>query len=301
MAEAYGPLAEGPEAIYWNPAGLAQMRRAEASYTRSEFLDFFHHDFLAYAYPSAWAKGTIAASLTRFSQDSLPVVTNGGQELGNFSPHSEAVAIAYAHSFDLEEGDLPFRDYFKESWSLPGNMRPLQHDKEPWSGTVMAGLSLKFINETIYQRSATAFAVDGGALFRPVDLRELRMSFAVRNLGSREKFINDSQSLPLEMDFGAAWDQQWWKSRLVPALEIALPYYGNPYAKLGVEYSNPVTEDATVAVRAGYKSLTATNLSPLTGITFGLGTVYKRLKVDFGFQPMAELGQTYRFSVAMTW
>ena len=31
MGEAYGPVAEGPEAIYWNPAGLAQLDTGSAN------------------------------------------------------------------------------------------------------------------------------------------------------------------------------------------------------------------------------------------------------------------------------
>lgn len=300
MAEAYGPVAEGPEAIYWNPAGLAQLKRPQVSYTRSEFLQFFHHDFLAYAHPVPLIRGTLAASITRLSQASLPVVTSANQEIGRFSPHSEAFTFAYAHSFEVEEEDRNFRDYFSGSWNLPAAARPLRHESEPWVGTVMIGGAVKIINETIHDRSASAFAFDAGGIFRPASIRSLSLSGTVRNLGTQETFIQEKEALPVEVGLGVAYDQRWWKSRLVPAFELVLPYYGSPHAKAGIEYRTPVAEATYVAVRGGYRTQSAVDLSPISGITFGLGCSHRSMTLDFGFQPMASLGQVYRLGLGWT-
>ena len=299
MAEAYGPVAEGPEAIYWNPAGLAQLRRPQVSYTRSEFLQFFHHDFLAYAHPVPLLRGTVGAAFTRFSQASLPVVTAANEELGRFAPHSEAFSLGYAHSFEIED-ERAFRDYFSEKWNLPPAVRPLRQESEPWSGTVMVGAAIKVVNETIHERSASAVALDAGALFRPSSLRALSLSATLRHFGTRETFISQSEGLPVEVGLGLAYDKRWWKSRLVPAFELALPYYGNPHAKAGVEYRTPVAEETYVAVRGGYRTQPAVDLSPISGITFGLGATRGGLSADFGFQPMAALGQVYRLGLGWT-
>lgn len=301
MGEAFGPVAEGAEAIYWNPAGLAQARQSQVSYTRSEFQGFFHHDFLAFSRPIGILHGTLAGSYTRLSQETLPAVTNANIQVGEFNPHSDAFALAYAHAFEMEDQETDDRAIFRGTWSLLGNNRPFRRDNEPWTGSVMAGLAVKVIRETYYNRSATALAFDGGAIFRPIDHQKVSLSFAFRNAGSKVKFVRESESLPAEIDFGVAYDQRWRESRLVPAFELALPYYGNPSAKFGLEYQKPIAEETRVALRAGYKTLTVGDLNPLSGITFGIGTEYRKLTLEFGFQPMAELGQVYRMTAGLRW
>ncbi|MBI3552786.1 MAG: hypothetical protein HY077_09725 [Elusimicrobia bacterium] len=301
MGEAYGPIAEGPEAIYWNPAGLAQARRPEVSYTRTELYGVIHHDFMAYAHPVALVRGTLAVSYTRLSQEALPVVTNANLEFSRFTPHSDAFAIGYAHSFDLEgsyEGD---RDYFHQAWETPGAQRPFRQQREAWAGTFMVGFALKGISEHLYDRSANAVALDGGAIFRPVGLEQLSLSATFHNAFGQEKFDQENFLLPVEFTAGAAYDQRWWQARLVPALEVVVPYFGNPYAKAGVEYSRPMGEGVTGAVRMGFKSLTVSDLDVFSGFTFGLGLQYKKLVADFAFEPMGDLGALYRFTVGWKW
>ena len=46
-------------------------------------------------------------------------------------------------------------------------------------------------------------------------------------------------------------------------------------------------------VRAGYKTQTAA-FEAMTGVTVGLGLLYRRASVDFAFQPLDEFGEVYR-------
>jgi hypothetical protein len=301
MGEAYGPVAEGAEAMYWNPAGLAQLRRPEFTYTRSEFATYFHHDFAAYARPALG--GAVGFAYTRLSQDALPVVTNANQQLGTFAPHSDAVAVGYAYAFDLAGDGLGRveNDVLDQRWSVPGVYRPLGHERDLWTGSLLIGGSVKYISESIYDASASAFAVDGGALFRPYDLERVSLSATFRNLGTKERFLTESESLPAEMDLGLAYDHRSDEFRLLPALELALPYYGNPSAKIGLEYTSARGSEFSFSVRAGYKSLQAVDLGPLAGATFGAGVRYRRFMTDFGLEPMAGLGQAYRLTIGMAW
>lgn len=301
MGEAFATVAEGPDAVYWNPAGLANARRLELSYTRAVFNRFFHHDFVAVSAPVRALRGALGASYTRLSQEKLTLVTNVNQEVGSFTPQSDAVSIAYATSFELDDDVKAERDYFGEAWKVPNAPRPLRARDEPWRGSLAVGLAVKAVNERIYRHNSHAVVFDGGALFRPTDYPDARLSFAFRNLGGAQKFAEESQNLPAELDFGIGWDRRSWRSRWLATLEAALPYFGNPYAKLGVEYSKPVGDGSSFAIRAGYKSMTAYDLTPLSGVTFGLGVRVSKATFDFGFQPVAELGQSFRFSFGFKW
>ncbi|MFA6319218.1 MAG: PorV/PorQ family protein [Elusimicrobiota bacterium] len=268
MGEAYGPIADGADALYWNPAGLARLNAPDAAYSHTEMLSFFHHDHMAYAHPVSFLGGTVGGAATLFYQDSLDLVSNTNQNLGRYSVHSEAYSLAYARS--VGSGD---------------------------PGGVGLGLAMKYVQETIYDRRAGGLAFDGGALFRFQEVEPMTFSFAFRNLGPARRFINQAEDLPAEMDFGASYDLKRGDRRLLVALEAAVPYYGAPFGKLGFEVPLKLGEESRAAFRLGYKTLPATDLGALSGITCGFGLGRGRASFDFAFQPMAELGEVYRFSL----
>lgn len=301
LGDAYGPIAEGPDAIYWNPAGLAALKRPEFSYTRTELLSGLHHDFAAYALPISKLSGTLGVSFTHFSQNSLPILTNANINLGKFSPYSDAFALAYAHQFEI--GERPARrdrEYFKEKWNIPGVNRPFTADNEAWTGTLMTGISMKVINETLYQRRTFALALDGGVIYRPLGMEQLSLSFALRHFGTKEKFHRQVENLPMEIDIGAAYNLQWDRARLLPVIEAAFPYYGSPYGKIGLEYRSEISRFTSTSLRVGYKTVAAPGLNPLAGLTVGAGARYRRLNLDLGFQPLAQLGNVYRMTLGLS-
>jgi hypothetical protein len=301
MGDAYGPIAEGPNAMYWNPAGLAQVSRPEIAYSHVELLRFFHHDYIAYAHPVALLRGTLAIAGTVFYQDSLPLVTNTNKRIGDFGGHSEVISIGYGSATQIgERFATRDRGYFEDFYHIEGADLPLYHNDEVWEGNLLFGGAFKFIQETLHTNSARAFAFDGGVLFRHSQLPQASWSFAIKNIGTRARFIREYESLPAQIDMGVAFDARLGRRgdhRLLPAFEIALPYYGRPYGKIGVEYTFPISLENSAAVRFGYKSASAPDLNPLTGLTGGIGMRVRRVTVDFGFQPMAELGEVYRIGL----
>ena len=297
MGEAYTAVAEGPDAVYWNPAGLSRMTRPEATYARTELPAGLHHDFFAVGAPSRLLGGTVALGVTRLSQDSLALVNASNQTMGSFSPHSEVYALAYGHAFGANDALSDTRDYFRENWNLPSVDRPYEDDKEPWTGEISAGLSLKMINESLGTRSASAFAVDGGAMFRPMGLHELIVAGAFRNIGSKLTFISDHEPLPGELAVSVAYDARSDDWRFLPALEIAAPYAGNVYGKIGLETTKKISEGTSVAMRLGYTSVSVADLGALSGLTAGVGLKIARFSFDAAFQPMALLGESFRLGV----
>ncbi len=298
MGEAYTAVADGPDAAYWNPAGLARMTRPETAYARSELPAGLHHDFFAVGVPSEYLHGTLALAVTRLSQDSLALVNASNQTQGSFSPHSEVYALAYGHSFAANDIASTSRDYFGDDWNVPRADRPYEDEKEPWTGEIAAGASVKVINEDLGTRSATAWAVDGGGLFRPTDLHELILAGAVRNLGSKLTFIASHEPLPTEIAASAAYDartEAGW--RLLPALEIDVPYAGNVYGKIGFEATKDISEGTSAAARVGYTSVSAADLGILSGVTAGVGLKVGKFSFDAAFQPMALLGEAFRLGV----
>lgn len=300
MGDAYGPIAEGPEAIYWNPAGLAAVGRLNLAYTHIEMLRHFHHDYVGLAHPVPWLGGAAGLAMTTLYQDKIERVTRVNKRAGEFGVHSEAISLAYARSFGIGE-DMRGRDrgYFEDYYHLRGSDLPLYHEDEVWVGSLMAGLAFKLVNETIDEHDATSFAADGGVLFNHSIIQELKLSFTFKNLGTRPRFISEQQSLPAEIAVGAAYDSRWDEGyqRFITTLEVALPYFGAPVGKAGLEYNFPIRGETSAAARMGFNTLSAHDLHPLSGLTCGFGVRLSRLSVDFGFQPMIELGEIYRTSL----
>lgn len=297
MGEAYTAVADGPDAIYWNPAGLSRMARPEATYARTELPAGLHHDFFAVGYPSQVLHGTLAFAVTHLSQDSLALVNAANQTQGSFAPHSEVYALGYGHSFGSNDLQTSSRDYFRENWNVPRADRPYEDEKEPWTGEIAAGASIKVIEEDLGTRSASAFAVDGGGMFRPEDLHELIVAGAVRNIGSKLSFISDREPLPGEAAVSVAYDARTDDWRFLPALEIDAPYAGNVYGKIGIEATKKMSEGMSAAMRLGYTSVAAVDLGPLSGITAGIGLKIGKFSFDAAFQPMALLGESFRMGV----
>lgn len=300
MGEAMVAAAEGPDALYWNPAGLSRMRRPEAVYARAQLPGSVAHDFAAASLPVRWLRGTLAVGLTRLSQADIARTDNLGRDRGAFAPHSEAFSLGYSHSFVNADHATLARDYFRETWNLPGTMRPMRDEEEPWTGAVAVGFAVKGVSETLGDRRATTASFDIGGSFRPHDFGALVVAAAGRNIGGRQRFISESAPLPAEAAVGASLDlrpeaerdEDAW--RLVPALEVVAPYHGVPFGKLGVEYEKPFGKDASGLVRLGYNTRPAPALGALSGLAAGVGGKVGRFRFDLGFSPMGDLGTVLR-------
>jgi hypothetical protein len=297
MGEAYSAVAEGADSVYWNPAGLSRMPRPEATYARTELPAGLHHDFFAVGVPSSLLSGTIALGVTRLSQDSLALVNASNQTRGSFSPHSEVFALGYGHAFAANDLASTSREYFRDNWNIPRADRPYENEREPWTGEISAGAAVKLITEDLGTRSASAFAVDGGGMFRPTDLHELIVAGAFRNIGSKITFISQAEVLPAELAASVAYDARTDEWRFLPALEVAAPYAGNVYGKLGFEATKTISDGTSAAMRVGYTSVSAADLGPLAGVTAGVGLKAGKFSFDAAFQPLALLGQAFRLGV----
>lgn len=297
MAEAYTAVAEGPDAVYWNPAGLSRMTRPEAVYSRSEMPAGLHQDFVAVGLPSRFLRGTVAFAVTRFSQESLDRVDSLNRNVGSFSPHSEVYSLGYGHRFSSVDPTGRLRDYFGDHWNAPNVQQPLSEEREPWTGEVAAGLALKVISDDLGTRRAAAFAVDGGGLFRPEVMPEVILAGAFRHLGSKLRYISDSAPLPTEFAAALAYEARMQDWHLLPALEAGIPIAGDPYAKLGCESMHRVARNLWAGARLGFSSRNVPDLGAFSGLTGGVGLRLGHFTFDGAFQPMAVLGETFRLGV----
>lgn len=151
------------------------------------------------------------------------------------------------------------------------------------------GVAGKVVRAQIDGIAATAYAADVGALYRP--RRELSLAAVAANLGTQLKFMEQGDDLPRTFRVGGAYHlgDRW--SFLLEGLYAATGLGG---ARAGAEW-RPLE---LVALRLGYKSDTVRELSPLAGLSTGVGVLYQGHEFSYAWVPHGELGFTQQFSLA---
>jgi hypothetical protein len=259
MGEAYSAVTEDATSLYWNPAGLARLDNAEATFMHAPYLASTYYDYGAYA--KRFGNQAFGIGIQYFSAGSILETDNSNTILGSFSPYDLAATMGYAYRFS-EEG-LAF------------------------------GVSGKYIQSKILNTAST-FAADLGIQSRWYGDR-LRLAFTTVNIGGKMKFEQDSESLPLAFRYGAAYKIT---SHWLASTDLVSPKDNQTYLALGTEYGWRASDGVTLAGRLGYNSLTSGDISGVTGLAFGFGVGYGRLAFDYAFLPYGGLGITQRISLS---
>lgn len=281
MAGAFTAAADDPYALYWNPAGLAELGGGKN-------LSFFHNDyflgltqeFLVYTVPDekikllrsvspgsgVWGFGLdyfrVPKDMERRSglNESDPLALSRSE--GNFGAYDLALSLGYGYRTD---GDLRL------------------------------GGAVKFIRQSIDDESGSSFAVDLGAL-RDFSWRgeNFTAGLTVQNIGPGVKFISKRYGLPL--NFKAGLSHRSADSGVLLALDLNKPVDNYPFITLGAEC--PVTNK--LLLRSGYKYRMYSNeLGAWSGFAAGMGLVLNRFAFDYAFTPFGELGNSHRFSFSL--
>src|SRR5580700_4787066 len=93
MGGAYTALGDDADAIYWNPAGLAQVSGHEFQASDAELTQSTREGFFSYAQTTSF--GTFAAAATYFDDGTLDGRDVNGHPTSSFSAADAAVAGAF--------------------------------------------------------------------------------------------------------------------------------------------------------------------------------------------------------------
>ena len=263
MGDAFTAVADDATALYWNPAGLALLPRAEAVFSHGEQFGTARYETAHAAAPVAALGGTVGIGLNYLAHDAIESVTNTGAAGPSFTPASMALALGYGRRLRLG------------SW------------------TAGAGGAGQQVRETQQDHSASTFAGDLGAWASHDAAPRWRAGAAARHLGGKEKFLSEAESLPTEAAIGVARGPRDETGALASA-ELVLPLKGKAGGRAGLEYAAPAGRGVVVFARAGYQTAAAQDLGAFAGVTFGGGARFGAVAVDLGFQSGGELGHKLR-------
>jgi len=168
MAGAYTGIAEGAEASYWNPAGLAQIEHIELAAMHLQWSTDIMYEFLSYAqkFPTIGAFG-LGISYLGFGD--IDARDEFGQSLTGFSAYDVCGMFSFA--------------------------RPINEQ-------LNIGANAKLFQEKIGDDNATGYALDIGGLY---SLAKARFGLSLRNLGMKLKFVDEEFSLPMIVSLGVSY------------------------------------------------------------------------------------------------
>lgn len=256
MADAFGAVADDATALYWNPAGLTQVKERQASLMHALWFESVSYDWISYVQPSP--VGNFGLGLQYLSYGSITGADETGLETGSFKPNDLALSLGYGTSFQ----------------------------------SFLVGAAVKYISSKI-QNSASAVAFDAGGLLRILNER-LTLGLAVQNIGTKMKFVDDSESLPVNIKLASAYRL---KDNWTAALDINAYQDSDPSLGFGTEYARQIRDSLTLKGRAGYTTKTK-ETGGFQGLTLGFGAGYQHYSFDYAFVPLGKLGDTHRFSVS---
>ncbi len=215
MGDAYVGVASSPETIFWNPAGLTTMEKAEVS--AMYFKEVADMGLMSIQYAQPLDFGALGIAIESFSA--------GDMELNCLDGTSKTVNAQSDYIINLAYG------------------RKL-------GTSFSAGANLKYLNSTLAEaESASTFTVDLGCLYQLTQVKGLSLGVNLQNIGGGMKYIEEEDPLSFTIRAGAAYTKALRNNTLTISGDLNKPKELSTRFNMGAEY----LYNQIIALRAGYK------------------------------------------------
>lgn len=256
MAGAFTAVADDVNAIFYNPAGLANLESFQASLIHQRWIVDLSYSYLGAALPINGI-GTFAGSLLHLGTPQIEAFDEFNQPVGTFTANDLAFSVSYGRSI------------------VPG---------------LAAGLTTKFVREVLDQSSASAFSLDLGILYTLG--ADTQVGAFLGNIGTSVKHFEDS---PLEsskqagiLRFGISTRKI--NPKVLSSLELTKQFDDDAEIKIGAEYK--VTE--AFRARMGYAhEFGGRQTGGISGLSAGVGLAAGSLIFDYALSSWGDLGLTH--------
>jgi len=268
MANAFSALANDADAVFFNPAGLANMTGDQVKTTYMNYIEGLQGGSAVFTakLPTEW---TVAPFINFLVSDEMPKTfeTNlgyGGQN-GTFNTFSMVIGAGFGrnvnHMFDV-------------------------------------GFNLKYFYENLDQSNASAVAADFAVLHQ-TENDNLKIGAAIQNLGWQIDHYTEAkyeEGMPLVF-VGSASYRLGEKGYL--NFDLVRPFDNDFYGRLGVEFYY----NQYFTIRGGLDSRmndyrTSQSVDVFSGLTMGLGFNWNKQRIDYAISSMGGLGLVNQISLA---
>ncbi|MCB4792091.1 MAG: PorV/PorQ family protein [Elusimicrobia bacterium] len=255
LGDAFSAVDNDVNAIFWNPAGIGRTIKPQLSFSRNQWLGEIDEQCVAGCYPTRY--GTFGVGAMYLSMNDL--IGYDIDSLGNPVKISDFTSrdMAGIISYGIKAGNLSL------------------------------GVNAKMVQEEIETMVAKGSLMDAGIQFRIKHHTTLGLS--VQNIGPSIKFIERSESVPLNIKAGIA--SRFINENFLIVADVNKSSDGELQPCVGVEY----TIHNIVAFRAGYNNKNSLS----SGITMGAGFSFSGWIIDYAFIPYGNLGNVNRISISL--
>jgi long-subunit fatty acid transport protein len=284
MGEAYTALTNDAGSVYWNPAGLAQIKSKNA--------------FLAYnRWPADIAIGGLAVA---WNINGIGVFAVNALYLS-----TDDMAVTTVYDPEGSSGEMFSITNYALGLSYARNM----------TDQLSAGITVKLVNEKYLDHGYTSWALDLGTIYK-TGFHGLNVAMSILHFGPEVKFsgtyidysdpksvgVNkpknfETYSLPINFRFGLSLNIiENTEHILTTTGDMVHPNNNLEQYNWGLEYGFR----HMFFVRGGYKFN-----ADAGGICFGLGVNYDwtdshDIKLDYAFSEMGDLSDVHRLSLAFS-
>ncbi len=307
MGETYVALGDDLDTLYWNPAGLSQLKTVQAAFTHSFWMEEIGTEYLAFGTPLG-PLGAIGGGITLMNAGTITqtLEDSSGNYVGTAGDVS-AMSLAFIGTYAQKLNRL-----------IPSD--------DPFVKNTLVGASLRVVSESVAEASIFGGGLDIGALWRQTEeikprevttLNALRQKASdvaptIRDAGWRIGFVAQNlgvttdQMMPINFRLGGGYiinDALTDNGRFTFAADALIPVDNNFKISLGTEYAL-VGPSSKVAARVGYKiGNEIQDLDSMAGLTAGAGFAILisgiRYQLDYAFVPYGDLGTTQRISLTL--
>jgi hypothetical protein len=172
MGEAAVAYIDDASALYYNPAGLANVPTFDVLFAHNQWLLDMNHEYVAGVY--------------------------GSEGLGKFGLAFDYWGSGGIQGINIRGETIPGYVFSAADWSLNlGYARSISD--------FSVGLGLKLIHQQQESLSTSAVAFDVGAMYK-TPLKGLQAGVSVANIGTKGKLYQESYGLPLQARIGWRYD-----------------------------------------------------------------------------------------------
>jgi hypothetical protein len=258
---AYTAIAEGVDAIFYNPAGLALEKRSSFAASSSRYFEEINNYSTSLVVPLPSLDVTFGLTFNHSSIDGVPKSYADSNQRPVIESYFSEIKNAYV---------ISFAKCLRKDFSI--------------------GLNIKSLTHSLYSAQATGLGLDLGFFYTTSNV-PLRFGLNIRNLTKTQMnwSTGNIDTIPRELNLGTAYYGRVLENNFIIAMNADLKENQILRLSLGGEYN--LFADF-FSIRGGV------NPEEIAG---GLGFNLKRFSFDYAYLQHQELGITNRASISWNW
>jgi hypothetical protein len=266
MGSAYTAVSDNAEAVYWNPAGIVNIRGSQLTLSQTEWPADINLSYVAYVFNPRSIPGTFALSARALWMDPQ-IVRTAFEPEGNGEMFDSGMSTL----------GLTYSRFFTDKFS--------------------AGATVHYMHMGLADESVNTALADVGIIYR-IGIRGMKIGMSILSLGSEVTFDERPARLPTMFKVGFAFEPiRTGKQRVIASTEFQHPVDNAERANFGLEYNMA----NRMFLRGGY-NLNYDSDGIAAGAGFRIPTGSRSwVDLDYSWVDMSSLGGVHRVSVSLAY